>query len=145
MEVNLNDVIESIEFQGELLTHFYNKKTGIIMYLEDSSTATYKAEDINNIDKFEEWEKELIIALNDLKKNPQDYIKLPDETELDEYNMMAEFAKSIDGLEMKNSVKELKEEIEKHGQINQWYDYREHIEYNIAKNWCERNHIKYIE
>ena len=46
MKADLNDVIECIEFEGELLTHYYNKNTGVIMYIEDSSTATYKADDI---------------------------------------------------------------------------------------------------
>lgn len=68
MKVNLNDVVECIEFEGELLTHYYNKKTGIIIYIEDSSTATYKAEDINNIENFEEWERELINSLYHFKK-----------------------------------------------------------------------------
>ena len=33
MKADLNDVIECIEFEGELLTHYYNKNTGVIMYI----------------------------------------------------------------------------------------------------------------
>ena len=47
LKVDLNDVIECIEFEGELLQHYYNKNTGVIMYIEDSSTASYKADDIH--------------------------------------------------------------------------------------------------
>ena len=50
LKVDLNDVIECIEFEGELLQHYYNKNTGVIMYIEDSSTASYKADDIHNIE-----------------------------------------------------------------------------------------------
>ena len=57
MKVNLNDVIEAIEFEGELLNHYYNKETGVIIYVEDESTSKYKAEDIKNIENFEEWER----------------------------------------------------------------------------------------
>ena len=32
MKVNLSDLIECIEFEGELLSHYYNKKTGVIIY-----------------------------------------------------------------------------------------------------------------
>ena len=32
MKADLNDVIECIEFEGELLTHYYNKKTDIINF-----------------------------------------------------------------------------------------------------------------
>lgn len=143
MKVELNDVIEAIEFEGELLTHFYNKKTGVIMYVEDSSTATYKAEDIERINDFEEWEQELIKSLYDLKENPNNYIQLPDQNQLDEYKMMVEFCKTIDDIEIKNNLRELKEEIEIKGHLSDWYDYREELEYNIAKNWCEKNNIEY--
>ena len=144
MEVNLKDVIEAIEFEGELLKHFYNKNTGVIMYVEDSSTASYKAEDVSRLEEFEEWEQELILALHDLKENPHIYIQLPDETELDEYNMMCNFAKGEEKLELKSTLREMKEEIENKGYLNEWYDYRENIEHNIAKNWCIRNNIKFI-
>ena len=29
MKVDIRDVIEAIEFEGELLTHYYNKKTAL--------------------------------------------------------------------------------------------------------------------
>ncbi len=77
LKADLNDVIECIEFEGELLQHYYNKKTGIIIYIEDSSTATYKADDIQNLDSFEDWEKELILSINDFRENQSDYIQLP--------------------------------------------------------------------
>ena len=144
MKVKLEDVIDAIEFEGELLSHFYNIHTGIIMYVEDKSSATYKAEDIDKISEFEEWQQELIKALYDLKVNPQDYIQLPDENELDEYKMMVKFTKTIDDLEVKDALKAQKEEIENKGYINEWYDYRENAEYNIAKAWCEKNKIEYM-
>ena len=143
MQVNLNDVIEAIEFEGDLLSHYYNKKTGLIIYVEDEETTAYKAEDIETIDSFEEWEQELIRALHDLKENPQDYIQLPDKNETDEYKLMVKFCKTIDGFEIKNTIRELKDEIENKGYINAWYDYREKAEYNLAKEWCEKNNIKY--
>ena len=85
MKADLNDVIECIEFEGELLTHYYNKNTGVIMYIEDSSTATYKADDIHKIEEFEEWEKELILSLHDFKMNPNDYIQLPSHNDINEH------------------------------------------------------------
>ena len=48
LKVDLNDVIECIEFEGELLQHYYNKNTGVIMYIEDSSTASYKADELKD-------------------------------------------------------------------------------------------------
>ncbi|ACD22961.1 hypothetical protein FDE76_08710 [Clostridium botulinum] len=155
MKVNLSDVIEAIEFEGELLSHYYNKKTGIIIYLEDNSTSNYKAEDINNLENFEEWEKELISGLYDLKENFQDYIQLPNKDEINECNMMIDFCKSLgdenftdknlEELQEEYSLRKLREHIENIGQLSEWYDYREKAEYQLATDWCKKNNIEYIE
>lgn len=154
MQVNLSDVIESIEFEGELLSHYYNKKTGIIVYLEDNSTSNYKAEDIKNLENFQEWEQELILSLHDLKENFEDYIQLPNIDEINEYEMMIEFCKSLDEEEFKNknlkelqqkySLRKLREYIENNDKLSSWYDYREKAEKKLAIDWCEKNNIKYI-
>lgn len=150
MKVDLNDVIECIEFEGELLTHYYNKNTGVIIYIEDISTANYKADDINNIEKFEDWEKELILSLHDFKENRSDYIQLPTHDDIDEYGMMINFTNRIEDSELRNrilenkdSFRELRNAIENAGLGNEWYDYRENAERDLAKKWCKDNNIEY--
>lgn len=150
MKADLNDVIECIEFEGELLTHYYNKNTGVIMYIEDSSTATYKADDIHKIEEFEEWEKELILSLHDFKMNPNDYIQLPSHNDINEHGMMIDFCNTIEDIPVKekllgnkDSFRGLRQEIENQDLINDWYDYREEAERNIAIKWCEENNIEY--
>ena len=150
LKVDLNDVIECIEFEGELLTHYYNKNTGVIIYIEDISTANYKADDINNIEKFEDWEKELILSLHDFKENRSDYIQLPTHDDIDEYGMMINFTNRIEDSELRNrilenkdSFRELRNAIENAGLGNEWYDYRENAERDLAKKWCKDNNIEY--
>ena len=31
MQVNLSDLIEAIEFENDMLSHYYNKDTGVII------------------------------------------------------------------------------------------------------------------
>ncbi|MEG2739444.1 hypothetical protein [Clostridium sp.] len=147
MKVNLSDVIEAIEFEGELLTHYYNKETGIIIYVEDESTSKYKAEDFKNIDKFEEWERELIIGLNHLKEHPEEYIQLPSNEDINEDSMMINFVKSL-GDDIASNIpedKSMKKYIEDLGKLSEWYDYRENAEYQLAKDWCIKNNIQFVE
>lgn len=150
LKVDLNDVIECIEFEGELLQHYYNKNTGIIMYIEDSSSATYKADDIHNLNNFEDWEKELILSLHDFRENPSDYIQLPSYDDINEHGMMIEFCNKIEDIELRNKIlnnkdsfRELRQSIENEGFINEWYDYREAAEINLAIKWCNDNNIEY--
>ncbi|MEG1001901.1 hypothetical protein [Clostridium sp.] len=147
MKVNLSDVIEAIEFEGELLTHYYNKETGIIIYVEDESTSKYKAEDFKNIDKFEEWERELIIGLNHLKEHPEEYIQLPSNEDINEDSMMINFVKSL-GDDIASNIpedKSMRKYIEDLGKLSEWYDYRENAEYQLAKDWCIKNNIQFVE
>lgn len=147
MKINLNDVIEAIEFEGELLKHYYNKETGVIIYVEDESTSKYKAEDIKNIENFEEWERELIISLHHLKEHPEEYIQLPNKDEINEETMMIQFLKSLDNHNNEKDIEgdSIRKYIESIEKLSEWYDYRENAEYNIAKEWCEKHNIQYLE
>ena len=155
MKVNLDDVIECIELENESLNHYYNKNTCIIIYRESSETSSYKAEDFNKIDEFEEWERELIESLHDLKTNPQDYIQLPTAREISEFKILEQFCNSFSDISIDNIIKENIDEIKKIQKIkriiedkkmlNDWYDFREASERQIAKDWCDQNNIEYIE
>lgn len=152
MKVDLNDVIECIEFEGDLLTHYYNKKTGIIIYKEDESTSKYKASDIEKIDDLEDWEKEIVQNLYDLEKNPEDYLRLPTKEEIDEEGMMIEFIKendkkffndkSIEEIKRELDVRKLRDKIDELGKGIEWYDFREEREKLLAEKWCMENNLE---
>lgn len=149
MKVDLNDVIEAIEFENKNLTHYYNKETGIISYLESEETSHYKLKDVERLEDFEEWERELILSIKDIKENPKNYIKLPFFEEINETNMMIEFLKEnvniLDESEISKNEDEktLKELINKKGLSSKWYDFREEEERKVAINWCKKNGIEY--
>lgn len=151
MKVNLSDVIEAIEFEGDLVNHYYNKNSGIIIGIEDSSASTYKASFAKELDKFEDWERELISNLVDFEENPEDYISLPNKEEINEYGMLVDFCNFLENLDLKTklldcneSFLKLKQSVENNGLLSQWYDYREEVEKNLAINWCKSNNIDYM-
>lgn len=150
MKVDLRDVIEAIEFEGDLVRHYYNKISGIIIGIEDSSASTYKASFAKELDKFEDWEKELIGNLVDFEENPENYIPLPSKEEINEYGMLVDFCNSLEDSDLKNKILEsnesflkLKQSIESNGLLSQWYDYREVRERELAISWCKDNNIEY--
>lgn len=153
MKVNLKDVIEAIEFQGDLVNHYYHKNSGVIIYVEDSSVANYKASDIEKLDEYEEWEKDLISSLYDFEENPQDYIILPNKEYINEDKMILDFCNYIEDASLKDKILndiagdssylKVKKVIESNGLLSSWYDYRENIEREIAINWCKDNNINY--
>ena len=64
--------------------------------------------------------------------------------------MMIDFCNTIEDIPVKekllsnkDSFRGLRQEIENQDLINDWYDYREEAERNIAIKWCEENNIEY--
>ena len=154
MNINLSDVIEAIESRDESLVQYYNKKEEIIIYVSDSKESSYSSDDISEIDKYEEWEQEIIKQLYDLKENPKNYIKLPTYEEINEYEIVVRFIESINNEIIKekiikdinkhNDLHEVRSTFEKYGVINEWYDFQEEYEKDLAIKWCNENRIKYI-
>ena len=143
MRVDINDVIEAIEYENEFLDHYYNKKTGVIIYKEDDGITV---PDLDNTEGLEEWQVELFKELKDLEDHPENYIKLPGHDELHEGRMMKKF---LDKRSLKNDINEeniekLKKMIEDKCLLSEWYDFREDLEREIAVKWCEDNNIEYI-
>lgn len=154
MDIKLSDVIEAIEFESDMISHYYNKNTGIIIYKQDMEVASYNANDINRIDLMEEWERELVKGLYDLNEHPENYIKLPGKEELNELDMIINFCGSFGDINLSDLKKfnddekilhEAKNIIRDKGLINDWYDYREYSEREIAIEWCHKNNIQYME
>ena len=127
MKVNLNDVIEAIEFTNDTTTYYYYKKTGVIIYTDD----------YGSVDDPE--------MMEDLEDNPEDYIKLPDSYEINEGKMMVRFLcdyYDVDEVFGKR-IRVLKRMIEDKGVLDEWYKYKEEAEKEIAVRWCEYHDIEY--
>ncbi len=127
MKVNLDDVIEAIEFTNDTTRYYYYKKTGVIIYTND----------FDSVDDPE--------MMEDLEDNPEDYIELPDSYEINEGKMMVNFLcdyYDVDEVFGKR-IRVLKRMIEDKGVLDEWYKYKEEAEKEIAVRWCEDNDIEY--
>lgn len=127
IKVNLNDVIEAIEFANDTTRYYYYKKTGVIIYTDD----------YGSVDDPE--------MMEDLEENPEDYIELPDSYEIDEGRMMVDFLcdyYDVDEVFGKR-IRVLNKMIEDKGLLDEWNKYKEESEKEIALRWCEDNDIEY--
>lgn len=73
--------------------------------------------------------------------------KLPNKDEINEETMIIQFLKSLDNDTKEKDIEgdSIRKYIESIGKLSEWYDYRENAEYNIAKEWCEKHNIQYLE
>lgn len=153
MNIKLKDIIEAIESREEGLSHYYNKNTGIILYIIDGPESKYKASHIDNLDDFEDWEIEIIKQLYHFNENKKEYIKLPTTHEINEYDLIVEFCNSMEDDELGKKLlsdisgddflHKFRSLADKYGVLNNWYDFQENFEKELAIKWCISNNINF--
>lgn len=151
-KVNLEEVIEALEIKTRESNYFYYKKTGEIFYITDDELR--EAEDEPNIDNFPEWQQDNIRTAVDILST-SDYIKLPNEQDIDDYRIMKDFCNSIEDEKQNNVLcdaisgsrpfRRFKEKIYQFDLADDWYDYQDKIYKEIAIEWCRENNIEYEE
>ena len=149
-KVNLEDVLEAIEIRTRESNYFYNKNTGEIHYITDDELR--EAEDDIDISEYPDWQQESIKTAIDILST-DGYIKLPDDYEIDDYEIMEDFCYSIENKEIRTEMinaidgngafRKFKDKIYEYDLADDWYDYQDKRFREIAIDWCERHDIEY--
>ena len=151
-KVKLEDVLEAIELRTRESNYYYHKNTGEIYYITDSELREARGE--VDIDEYPEWQQDSIrTAVEILSTN--DYIKLPEDDEIDDYQIMKDFCHSIEDRKLreemlkvidgKGAFRRFKDKIYEYDLADGWYEYQEKRFREIAVDWCERYDIEYEE
>ena len=148
--VNLEEVLEAIKMRTRDSNYFYNKKTGEIHYITDDELRD--AEDGIDISEYPEWQQESLKTAIDIFST-DNYIKLPDDYEINDYKIMEDFCYSIEDKELRNEMTNaidgkgafriFKDKIYEYDIADEWYDYQDKRFKEIAIEWCERHNIEY--
>ena len=148
--VNLEEVLEAIEMRTRESNYFYHKKSGEIYYITDDELRD--AEDGIDISEYPEWQQESLKTAIDIFST-DDYIKLPDDYEINDYKIMEDFCYSIEDKELRNEMTNaidgkgafriFKDKIYEYDIADEWYDYQDKRFKEIAIEWCERHNIEY--
>ena len=135
MKVNLEDVLEAIDFTSDEISHYYYiPQERIIMRNE-----------------FEGW---VDPDLPD-EVEPEDLIPLPTRREIDDYgNMLSFIEQKTDGdarewlsnaVHGRGAFRMFRAACERFGLIQDWYDFRDRCHRATAILWCEENGIVYTD
>lgn len=151
--IELSKIIDCLEDGFEEYHNYLNKETAEIVFL--SSEEMRAAEDDEPLDRFPEWQQEVINNAIDLFENPQNYISLPDQYDVHEWKMMETFALSLQDEKISNSLynaihrkgafRRFKDLVFSHGVRDKWFDFRDKQYKKIAIEWCEAHDIPYID
>ncbi|MBU4446736.1 UPF0158 family protein [bacterium] len=149
-KIKLSSIVEAMDMQNDLSSHYYHIPTGEIIFITDEEFSYAESDDF---DEVADWQIESIKKAKDILES-DNYIGLPSRFEIHEYQIMKNFCLSIPGEigeELFDSIKGsgafriFKDNIYKYGLADNWYKYREEAFYEIANEWCEQNEITFID
>lgn len=135
MEICLDDVITSLDFEDEL---YYYIPSGELAYIEDGYIHFYDSNIVEDIDE-----------LND------DYIKLPNRDYVDSYKIMESFIeKKVSGeakdwftnaIKGRGAFRMFRSCLERFKLENEWYKFRDDELREVAITWCLENNLSYYD
>lgn len=152
MKVKLNDVIEALELCSDEGRYYYSTNVEEVVYVTTDHLST--AEDGEITDDLPEWQREMVEIAVDIIENWDNYIKLPTQFDINEYNIMSEFCYSLENKTVRNQLfnairgsgafKRFKYSIQRFEIEERWYSFKHKTLHDMAVEWCERNGITSI-
>ncbi len=133
MKVKLNEVIDALDFTNDEIEYYYNPDTEEIF--------------MSNIGNFEDLNED---ELDELFEKS---IMLPTRYDINEYEMMENFAETISDAKLQNQLyislngsgafRRFKGTCTNFNIIDDWYKFRDERYKEIAIDWCKENKIEF--
>ena len=156
MKVKLSDVIGALDEQSDDVHQYLDRKTGRIQFFMDEELRAAEDADFETpSDDSEGLQEEVSPEVADFLSRQDDFIALPDQFEINEWDMMRDFigtikdSKAADRLDRaihgRGAFRYFKDSIHELGMERQWFDYRNARLREIAIDGCEAERIGYVE
>ena len=133
MKVKLTEVIDALDFTNDEIEYYYNPDTEEIF--------------MSNIGEIESLNED---ELDELFEKS---IMLPTRYDINEYEMMEDFAETIEDTRLQNQLyislngrgafRRFKDTCINFDIIDDWYNYRDQKYKELAINWCKDNNIEF--
>jgi len=148
--VKLEDVIEALEAAGDESTHYLDKRTGeIVMVTSEEMEA---AEEDKLISSYPDWERESILKAGEILKS-EDFIALPNQFDINEYQIMENFCREIPDRKVgehllrlikgSGAFRRFKNAIHASGVEDRWYQFRRTELEKMAIEWLDQEGLAY--
>ncbi len=143
MKVKLNDLVDAIEFHSDEAQSFIHFKSGEIYRITDEAIRIAEDDDRN----YPDWMQDDMKIAKDYLENENDYRALPSQYEVNEYQIMEDFASNLEDEDKTNKLlgkgvfRRFKDAVILLDIDKEWYSYRDERYQQFAREWCEVNEI----
>lgn len=152
--VSLSAVVEAMELQSDMAKAYFNRKTGEFVYVTEDDIRAI--EEGGPLEDYPEWQRDSIECAREVLNDKEGiYLRLPSKFDIHEWEIMNEFALSLDDAEVSNELyyamrgsgafPRFKDAIHEFGVADQWYAYRDGALREIAADWCQRHGIPFTD
>lgn len=150
IKVKLSELIDAIEFYSDMSKSFIHLKTGKICFLSEEAINISEDDDPN----FSELEEEEIRIAKDYQANPNDFLSLPSQYDVNEYRMMEDFAANLKdemagqiliSLRGQGAFRRFKDSVILLGIEEDWHTFRNERYKQFVIEWCADNEINLEE
>lgn len=136
--IKLGDIEDAFNATDEFGEGFYKRSTEeIVWVLEDG----FGNDEYNDS------------VSDEIDSNPDDYVRLPNEYDIDDYGIMKEYIYQLPAGEQAEQLesaihhskpfRHFRELVERFGLLDQWYKFQAQSYHDEAVAWCEENNIKF--
>jgi hypothetical protein len=153
MALKLSEFAESMDIQNDEMVCYANRETGVIeTVLNELLRAIEDEEDPEEaVDLYGGGEEDIATAREILKSDK--WIALPSKFDINDYTIMQDFCRlqQDSGLkaQLENTLRgngafrRFREAVERNGLLEKWYAFKSSVYLEIAKDWCEKNGVKW--
>jgi len=129
--MKLSELIDALEMQSDEIIYYFNKKENELVFVMDDDYC-----DVEENRKL----------LEDIENNSEHYISLPKPHEINEHQIMLNFANEqqteikdllLDLLHVKGAFRKFKDKIFELDIRDKWFEYKKKSLEKIALDWCE--------
>jgi hypothetical protein len=149
--VKLSAIIDAIETQSDETHAFLDRQTGQVLVLSDEELGA--ADDGDDISDYPEWQRENIEHAKAVQAEEGGrFLPLPDRFEVNEWEMMRDFATSLDdeaqgeavlnAIHGRGAFRYFKDRIHEMGLAEAWYKFRDGQYRQAALDWCEAHGVE---
>jgi len=150
----LSDLMLSLEMPSEDFCHYFDRKTGAVVTVEDALLSSLEDGAEEDSGDFEGWDREEYEAAKEIfGDDGSRFVSLPDKFDFDEYHVMEKFIRSLDDHEaasqLWNAIKGsgafryFKDTLHRLGIQQSWYDYLDAAQRKFVIEWARENDVPY--
>jgi hypothetical protein len=145
-KVRLSDIVDGMDMMSDQVTSYFHRLTGRVLFVSDEALRAAGDNDEDSV------EPEELADARAVSQGDEAYLALPDRFDIDEYQMMKQFAAEIKdsrqsdellgSLRGARAFRRFKDNVHGLGLSDTWYAFRERAYSDVARTWCETNGIE---